>query len=73
MNLRATIRRVQLLEQSAADKAGMRFLLIDEAQLTGPDAKAYAAAMANRILEEVTPEILEAAKIGMNLLKEVNK
>jgi hypothetical protein len=71
MKLRETIRRVQLLEQSAADKAGARFLLLDEGQLTGPKAGEYVTKMANQILKDIVPEIIEAAKIGKELLSEV--
>jgi hypothetical protein len=67
-SLRATIRRVQLLEQDAADKAGVLFLALDEARIS--DAR-YRAAWIERLLKAITPEVLDAAQAGKDLFAEV--
>jgi hypothetical protein len=68
MKLRSTIRRVQQLENSAADKAGVLFMASDESQY---QSKAYRTDLINRILRAIAPEIIESAEAGKKLLKEV--
>jgi hypothetical protein len=49
-NLRSTIRRVQILENRAAEKAGVRFMLIDEARLVGPGRDGYIAGFVEMVV-----------------------
>ena len=68
MKLRATIRDVQMLENSAADKAGVLFMASDEARYQDPK---YRKEFIGRILRAIGPEIIASAEAGKKLLKEV--
>jgi hypothetical protein len=65
------IRRTQELENSAADKAGVRFLLFQEEKLLGKDRDAYIQAYVDMLLADIAPEVIEAAQLGRGFLKVV--
>ncbi len=67
MDLREHTLRLQRLEQSAVEKAGLRVRLLDEAELTGKDAKDYARGFAEAILTDIEDEIKAAAELGIEL------
>ncbi len=67
LELKAHVLRVQKLEQSAADKAGLRSLLLDETKLLGKQGADYAEAWLEQLIKDITPEILAAAKLGKEL------
>jgi len=71
MKLRSTIRRVQQLENDAAEKSGMRFLLLEDDRLFGKDSQKYISEYIERLLEDIRPEIIEAAQIGKEFAGEV--
>ncbi|MHB8053687.1 MAG: hypothetical protein ACYDH3_00320 [Candidatus Aminicenantales bacterium] len=72
IELKAHTLKLQRLENSAADKAGMRFQLIDEGGLLGKGSAAYIDAYAAQLLKDITPEILEAVKLGLELGEAIN-
>jgi hypothetical protein len=69
MTVKGNVRRVQQAENSAAEKAGLRMILLDEARLLGKDGAAYAREVVASILEDVTPELKESASLGIGLAK----
>ena len=71
MKLRSTIRSVQQLENDAAEKAGMRFLLLEDDRLFGKDSQKYISEYIERLLEDIRPEIIQAAQIGKEFAGEV--
>jgi hypothetical protein len=71
MKLRSTIREVQQLENDAAEKAGMRFLLLEDDRLFGKDSRKYISEYIGRLLEDIRPEIIQAAQIGKEFAGEV--
>jgi len=64
MNLRQTIRNVQLLENAAADKAGAAFLVMDDMRMGDPK---YRAEWIEKLLTAIGPEVLKAAQEGKKL------
>jgi len=72
-SLRAHVRELQILENKAAEKAGMRFLMIDEVKLLGKGGEKYARRYIEQLQQDIAPEILEAAKLGKELRKEVSE
>ena len=67
ITLRRHMRNLELLENRAAEKAGMRFLLLEENVLMGKDSREYVKQYINRLLSDIGPELLEAAKMGIRL------
>ncbi len=67
IELKAHTLKVQRLENRAAEKAGMRFLLLDEERLFSKGGPAYIAEMVKRMIEDVGPELVGAAKLGKEL------
>ena len=65
------IRRVQELENDAADKAAVGFLLVDEAALTGSGAGEYAKGWTERLVKSIGSEAIEAARLGRSFLSSV--
>jgi hypothetical protein len=63
-DLAATVRRVQLLENAAADKAGVRFLLVQEEMLLGKGRDEYIRHYIELLLADIAPEVIEAARTG---------
>ena len=72
-NLRAHIHGLQVLEAQAAEKAGMRFALLDEGALLGRDSAAYLGDYVDQLLKDIAPEIEAAAKLGRVLHDELTK
>ena len=71
-NLRQHIRKVQLLENKAAEKAGMRFLLsMDEVKLMKRDSREFRAKYIKLLVDDISLEVVEAAKLGKILNKEI--
>jgi len=71
-SLRQHVREVQILENKAAEKAGMRFLLsMDERKLLDKKNKAFIDDYTETLLDDISPELIKAAKIGKELHKEV--
>jgi hypothetical protein len=73
IRVRRAIRRVEQMENSAADKGGVRFILLDEAALIGKGSKDAIAGYVSRVLADVAPEVLEAATLGKTMAAEVTK
>ena len=67
IDLREHTLRLQRLEQSAAEKAGLRIRLMDEATLLGKDGKAYVQDFTETILADIGPEVKAAAELGVEL------
>ena len=74
-NIRLQIRKLQKLENKASEKAGQRFLLIDESKLFGSAKKRaeYIEEFANQLLLDIMPEMVAASKLGEGLMGEVEK
>ncbi len=66
-------RKIEELERKAAEKAGMRFLFFDEAKLFGKQRDKYIADYIERLIKDLWPEILEAAKLGKETYGEIEK
>lgn len=71
--LRDHLREVELLENQAAEKAGMVFLLLDEKKLMGKESQKYIADYVARLETAIALEVVRAAKLGLELNKEVLK
>lgn len=71
-NLRQHIRKIQLLENKAAEKAGMRFLLsMDEMKLMKRDNREFRSKYNKLLIDDISPEVVEAAKLGKILNEEI--
>ncbi len=63
--LREHIRKLQLLENEASSKAGMRFLLsLDEKLLLGSNRKKFIKKYGEQLIQDIFPELIKAAKMG---------
>lgn len=71
--LRDHLRDLELLENEAAEKAGMVFLLLDEKKLMGKGSHKYISEYVARLETAIAPEVIRAAKLGLELNKEVLK
>ena len=69
MTIRGNVHRTQELENSAAEKIGIRTLFLDEARLFRIDRDAYIKDFIGQILEEIAPELKESAALGVTLAK----
>jgi len=69
MTIRANVRRVQELENSAAEKVGVRGLLLDEARLLGSEREAYIRDFIVQVLKDISPELKESAGLGVELAR----
>ncbi len=67
IELKAHTLKVQKLENSAAEKAGLRFRLLDEVRLMGKTGPAYIEECVDALIADIAPEILGAAKLGKEL------
>lgn len=67
IELKAHTLKVQRLEQAASVKAGLHFRLMDESRLMGKTGPAYIEEYVKALIEDVGPEILEAARLGKQL------
>lgn len=71
-SLRSHVRELQLLENKAAEKAGMRFLIsMDERKLLGNKGRSFIRKYIETLSMDIAPEILQAAKMGRELNEEV--
>lgn len=70
-NLRSHIRSVQLLENKAAEKVAMRLMLLDERRLFGKDSDKEIEAFLKRAAIDIFAEMIQAAKLGRQLNKEI--
>ena len=74
MNLREHVREVQLLENKAADKAGMRFQLsLDEKALLGKGYMKYIRKYIRLLEADIAKEVLKSAKLGKELFNVIAK
>lgn len=65
MKLREHIRILQLLENHASSKAGMRFILsLEEKLLLGKDKKKFTRQYSNQLIQDISPELIKAARMG---------
>lgn len=65
MELRKHIRSLQLLENQASEKAGMRFILsLNEKFLLGKDGKKFIKQYSKQLIQDISPELIKAAKMG---------
>jgi len=69
MTIRGNVRKTQELENSAAEKAGIRALLLDEARLLGKDSESYIRELVAAILEDIAPELKGSAALGVDLAR----
>lgn len=70
-SLRQHVRQLQVLENEACEKAGMRFRLLDELKVFGKGGKKYIADFIDQLQRDIAPEVLKAAKLGKELKKEI--
>ncbi len=72
MNLRQHVRDLQIIENEAAEKAGMRFLLsMDEEKLLGSHSEAFIAEYIELLTKDILPEVKRAGEAGKELREEV--
>lgn len=72
MNLRQHVRDLQLIENDAAEKAGMRFLLsLDDMRLLGSRSEAFIDDYVERLIKDILPEAKRAGESGKELKEEV--
>ena len=67
MNLKEHALDLQVLENAATEKAGLRLRLLDEATLLGKGGKDYARTLTEQILTDITDEVKAAAALGVEL------
>lgn len=66
-------RKIERLERKAAEKAGMRFLFFDDAKLFVKDKDKYIENFIERLIEDLMPEILMAARLGKETYEAIKK
>jgi hypothetical protein len=71
IELKAHVLKVQRLENAAAERAGLRVRLLDEARLLGRRGAAYAGDIVEALLRDIVKEIGDAAELGLELAKSV--
>jgi hypothetical protein len=72
-SLREHVRDLQLVEQAAAEKVGLRFALLKEDRLFKGKAGEYMDLFIERMQIDIFPELVEAAKLGMELNSEIRE
>jgi len=70
-SLREHVRDLQLIEQAAAEKIGLRFALLREDRLLKGKIGEYAEQFAGIMQIDIFPELVKAAKLGMELNSEI--
>lgn len=73
MDLRDHALELQRLENDAAEKAGLRMRLLDQAALMGRGGQAYAREFAEAILSDIRDEIMAATELGIELGAAIEK
>ncbi len=72
MNLRQHVRDLQLIENDAAEKAGMRFILsLDDEKLLGSRSEAFIDGYVEQLIKDILPEVKRAGETGKELKEEV--
>jgi len=69
--IRDHIRKLQFIESDAADKAGMRFRLIDQKRLLGKDSDKHIKEIIKLLEVDIAPEILKSVNMGIKLFERV--
>ena len=72
-SLRGHLKELEIIENEAAELAGMRFLMLDEKKLLGKDSKGYIAGYVAQLESDISIHAIKAAKLGQELFKEVTK
>lgn len=67
INLKEHTLELQKLENSAADKVGCRFLLLDEAELLGKARSKAIDEFTGQVLADMSDEIKASAELGRRL------
>ena len=63
--LRQHVRKLQILENEASEKAGMRFLLsLNEKLLLGKERKKFIKKYTEDLIQDILPELIKAGKMG---------
>ena len=65
INLRKTAVAIQRLENEAAEKVGMRLLMMEDARLYGKKSEEYAGKLADLLVRDCEDEIRAAAKLAI--------
>lgn len=71
INLRKIVVEIQRLENSAAEKVGMRLLLMEDARLYGKKRAEYAALIADLMIRDCEDEIRAAVEIATPIAEAV--
>ena len=71
ITLRANIRELHIIENKAAEKVGMRFLLLEDRKLFGKKSNTYINSFVHRIQIDIFPEMIGASLLGSELRKAV--
>jgi len=72
--LRKHIRKLQIMENEASEKAGMRFILsLNEKQLLGKDRKKFIKRYIGNLIQDIFPEVIKAAKMGREFNDRITK
>jgi hypothetical protein len=72
IELKAHVLLVQKIENKMAERAGLRFRLMDEARLLGREGKAYAAEYADALAQDILEGAKEAVRLGLELADSMN-
>ena len=72
IELKGHILKLQKIENRMAERAGLKFRLMDEARLLGKDGKAYAAEYADALAQDIFEGAREAAELGLELGESIN-
>jgi len=72
IELKGHILKLQKIENRMAERAGLKFRLMDEARLLGKDGKAYAAEYADALAQDIFEGAREAAELGKELGESIN-
>jgi len=70
-SLRANIRELHILENKAAEKVGMRFMLLEDRKLFGKKSNTYINSFVHRLTIDIFSEMIAAAMLGSELRKAV--
>ena len=72
IELKGHILKLQKVENRMAERAGLKFRLMDEARLLGKDGTAYAAEYADALAQDIFEGAREAAELGKELGESIN-